>query len=655
MAASIFNGSAIKILKNILRFKDGTELSSTQAGYLNTITSDVQAQLNAKVDDTEKGAALGVATLDGSGKVPVSQLPSSVMEYKGTWNANTNTPILIDGTGDTGDVYLVSVAGTQDLGSGSITFAVGDFVIYSGSVWEKSGGVYANTSLSNLGVTSINEDLIMQPTKTLRMPNNTYITFRDPTDTLDVPVLNIDSAGTVYLNNDYGQVTVYAYTNHLNLEAYGATSDVNIAVDGSGRKFDIAADEMHYGGYNSQGTFKFVGFTDPTNYIGLKAPSTIGSQITLTLPTSHGPVNGVLQNDGTGILSFGNLVYDVSNIPSIDFDGRSLRDLNGDVAYSWAVLNELQLLPSGGTPKSISFYDGNFSNTLKITVPTNILSDYVITLPQNASGNVNSIIHEDGSGTLSFSTNLKDTSNVQSVLYASRELTDSTGSEVALNWNTRKLFDSNSDEVLDFSGTSETIISRNLVPFTDNSKTLGNAVLNYSSMWTKYIGSSTGLSLWADGNPLDMGSWSEQVQIYSYNGLIAPTLQLFDKSSFYIGLKSPDTLTGSYTLTLPADAGLSGQVPSTDGSGTLSWTTPAQSKKEPFTLSAGDVINGYVDLLNVAKTDSIQFVYSGSVSKESTDYTVSYTGGAGGKTRITFSAHTPTLVAGDVIDIQYMY
>lgn len=59
------------------------------------------------------------------------------MEYKGTWNANTNTPTLADGVGDNGDVYHVSVAGTVDLGSGNITFHVGDKVVYNGSVWEK--------------------------------------------------------------------------------------------------------------------------------------------------------------------------------------------------------------------------------------------------------------------------------------------------------------------------------------------------------------------------------------------------------------------------------------------------------------------------------------------------------------------------------------
>jgi len=84
------------------------------------------------------GLANGVATLDSGGKIPASQLPSSVMEYKGLWNASTNTPTLADGTGDNGDVYLVSVAGSQNLGSGTISFAVGDWAVYNGTIWQKS-------------------------------------------------------------------------------------------------------------------------------------------------------------------------------------------------------------------------------------------------------------------------------------------------------------------------------------------------------------------------------------------------------------------------------------------------------------------------------------------------------------------------------------
>jgi len=49
--------------------------------------------------------ANGIPQLDSNGKILVSQLPNSVMEYKGMWNVATNTPYLVNGTGNAGDVY----------------------------------------------------------------------------------------------------------------------------------------------------------------------------------------------------------------------------------------------------------------------------------------------------------------------------------------------------------------------------------------------------------------------------------------------------------------------------------------------------------------------------------------------------------------------
>lgn len=60
------------------------------------------------------------------------------LTYRGTWNASTNTPILSDATGTNGDIYVVSTGGTQDLGSGSVIFGSGDFVIHNGTRWEKA-------------------------------------------------------------------------------------------------------------------------------------------------------------------------------------------------------------------------------------------------------------------------------------------------------------------------------------------------------------------------------------------------------------------------------------------------------------------------------------------------------------------------------------
>jgi len=118
---------------------------------------------------SEKGQNNGYASLDAGGKIPAAQLPSSVIEYKGTWNASTNTPTLADGTGDAGDVYIVSVGGTQNLGSGSITFDAGDWVMYNGSVWQKSTGsnsvasVNGQTGIVSIGVNDLDDATITSP------------------------------------------------------------------------------------------------------------------------------------------------------------------------------------------------------------------------------------------------------------------------------------------------------------------------------------------------------------------------------------------------------------------------------------------------------------------------------------------------------------
>ncbi len=82
----------------------------------------------------------GVPRLDSNGKILVSELPNSVMEFKGVWNAATNTPTLTDGVGNAGDVYLCNVAGTVNFGTGPIVFAVGDYAVYTGTVWARSSG-----------------------------------------------------------------------------------------------------------------------------------------------------------------------------------------------------------------------------------------------------------------------------------------------------------------------------------------------------------------------------------------------------------------------------------------------------------------------------------------------------------------------------------
>jgi hypothetical protein len=108
----------------------------------------VDAEFAKAIPMTQKGVASGVATLDASGKVPASELNVSGLAYKGDWNASTNTPTLANGTGVNGDFYKVSVAGNQNLGGGAADYAVGDWVMYDGAVWDHFGAHEAVASVN---------------------------------------------------------------------------------------------------------------------------------------------------------------------------------------------------------------------------------------------------------------------------------------------------------------------------------------------------------------------------------------------------------------------------------------------------------------------------------------------------------------------------
>lgn len=82
--------------------------------------------------------------------------------------------------------------------------------------------------------------------------------------------------------------------------------------------------------------------------------------------------------------------------------------------------------------------------------------------------------------------------------------------------------------------------------------------------------------------------------------------------------------------------------------------------QEALTLNGTDITNQYVDLAQVAITNSIDLHFAGLWQRPTTDYTISYTGGAGGVTRISFAGDLATgggsaLVSSDIIYFKYQY
>jgi hypothetical protein len=143
--ATAFSGGQFTLAQDAAGTQAITALTDLQAVAKANLDNDAVGLGNVLNQEqalaSDLGQANGIATLDATGKVPTAQLPDTVtgaLFYKGTWNANTNSPSLSSsgGGGDKGDYYVVFVAGTTNL-DGITDWQIGDWVVNNGSAWEK--------------------------------------------------------------------------------------------------------------------------------------------------------------------------------------------------------------------------------------------------------------------------------------------------------------------------------------------------------------------------------------------------------------------------------------------------------------------------------------------------------------------------------------
>jgi len=150
------NGTAAMTAASTIPSTDVTGLGTMSTQNSNNISVTGGSMSGVTISDyvatATKGVANGVASLDGSGTVPVSQLPAAVLgalSYQGTWNASTNTPTLTSSVGTKGYYYVVNVAGSTNL-NGITDWLVGDWAVFNGSVWQKVDNTDAVTSVNGL-------------------------------------------------------------------------------------------------------------------------------------------------------------------------------------------------------------------------------------------------------------------------------------------------------------------------------------------------------------------------------------------------------------------------------------------------------------------------------------------------------------------------
>jgi hypothetical protein len=88
----------------------------------------------------------------------VSSITNAIgaLNFKGTWDANANSPALASSVGTKGDYYVVGTAGTTNL-NGISNWGVGDWATFNGSVWQRvEGGADLNgVNLSVSGTSTL--------------------------------------------------------------------------------------------------------------------------------------------------------------------------------------------------------------------------------------------------------------------------------------------------------------------------------------------------------------------------------------------------------------------------------------------------------------------------------------------------------------------
>lgn len=100
----------------------------------------VGTAVKGKISSSEKGAANGVATLDGTGKLTASQMPTYTvggLAYQGVWDASLNSPAIPAATTiNKGWYYKVSVAGATTVDTIN-DWKIGDWIVSNGTTWDK--------------------------------------------------------------------------------------------------------------------------------------------------------------------------------------------------------------------------------------------------------------------------------------------------------------------------------------------------------------------------------------------------------------------------------------------------------------------------------------------------------------------------------------
>ena len=338
-----------------------------------------------------KGVVTGVTTSSVIG----------TLSYQGGWNASTNVPALVSSVGTNGYYYVVTTAGSTNL-NGITDWAIGDWAIFNGTVWQKIDQTNTVTSVNGqtgaVSVGTVTSVAMTVPTG-LTISGTPITTSGTLALTLttgySIPTTasqtNWDSAYTQRLQWDGGSTNLVAATGRTSLGATTVGGNMFTLVNPSAITFPQ---------FNADNTVSALTATAFRTAIGAGTSSTTG---TVTSVGGTGTVNGITLTGtvtSTGNLTLGGTLSGVSLTTQVS---GTLPVLNGGTGVTTStgtgnvVLSTSPTLttPILGTPTS-----GTLTNCTGYTYAN--LSGTVPTWNQNTTGtsaNVTGVVVVANGGT----------------------------------------------------------------------------------------------------------------------------------------------------------------------------------------------------------------------------------------------------------------
>lgn len=225
----------------------------------------------------------------------VSSITNAIgaLNYKGTWNASTNTPALASGVGTKGDYYQVSVAGTTSL-DGLSNWGVGDVAAFNGTTWQRiEGGADLNgvnlsvSGTSTLSSLTASTALALNASKEVVSVTNTgsgnNVLATSPTFSTGVNVSGSGNTAQLFMGNGDAYLR---YTIGSNEWTIGSAA--GFAVAGN----YLAFNQFTGGGWNNRARFDangyyLIGYTTSNGAYNLQVNSQIFATSS-TIATSDG-------------------------------------------------------------------------------------------------------------------------------------------------------------------------------------------------------------------------------------------------------------------------------------------------------------------------------------------------------------------------------